>query len=72
MASLPAMVNPRGYYLGVRKKRVFGKFILNQHLSIEGGCLPTWRGVLKFGFGRDVPPRNLKVEPYKFQFFKKK
>ena len=30
------------------------------------------RGVLKFGFGRDVPPWNLKVDPYKYQFFKKK
>ena len=29
-------------------------------------------GVLKFGLGRDVPPRNLKVDPYKYQFFKKK
>ena len=29
-------------------------------------------GVLKFGFGRDVPPQNLKVDPYKYQFFKKK
>ena len=29
-------------------------------------------GVLKFGFGRDVPSRNLKVDPYKYQFFKKK
>ena len=29
-------------------------------------------GVLKFGFGRDVPPRNLKVDPYKYKFFKKK
>ena len=30
------------------------------------------RGVLNFGFGMDVPPRNLKVDPYKYQFFKKK
>ena len=30
------------------------------------------RGILKFGFGRDVLPRNLKVDPYKYQFFKKK
>ena len=29
-------------------------------------------GVLKFGFGRDVPPRKSKVDPYKCQFFKKK
>ena len=29
------------------------------------------QGVLKFSFGRDVPPRNLKVDPYKYQFFKK-
>ena len=29
------------------------------------------RGVLKFGFGRDVSPQNLKVDPYKYQFFKK-
>ena len=28
--------------------------------------------VLKFGFGRDVLPQNLKVGPYKYQFFKKK
>ena len=28
-------------------------------------------GVLKFGFGMDVPPQNLKVDPYKYQFFKK-
>ena len=33
-------------------------------------CLPP--GVLKFGFGREVPPRNLKVDPYKYQFVKKK
>ena len=30
------------------------------------------RGVLKFGFGWDVPSRNLKVDPYKYWFFKKK
>ena len=30
------------------------------------------RGVLKFGFGRDMPLRNLKVYPYKYPFFKKK
>ena len=24
------------------------------------------RGVLKFGFGRDVLPRTLKVDPYKY------
>ena len=29
-------------------------------------------GVLKFGFGRDVPPQNLEVDPYKYQFFKKR
>ena len=29
-------------------------------------------GVLKFVFGRDIPPRNLKVDPYKYQYFKKK
>ena len=28
--------------------------------------------VLKFGFGRDALPQNLKVDPYKYQFFKKK
>ena len=26
----------------------------------------------KFGFDRNVPPRNLKVDPYKYQFLKKK
>ena len=36
----------------------------------HGGSNPG--GVLKFGFRRDVPPRNLKVDPYKYQFFKKK
>ena len=29
-------------------------------------------GVLKFGLGRDVPPWSLKVDPYTYQFFKKK
>ena len=29
-------------------------------------------GVLKFGFDRNVPLQNLKVDPYKYQFFKKK
>ena len=29
-------------------------------------------GVLKFGFGREVPLWNLKVDPYKCQFVKKK
>ena len=28
--------------------------------------------VLKFGFGRDVALRKLKVDPYEYQFFKKK
>ena len=28
-------------------------------------------GVIKFGFGRDVPPWHLKVDPHKHQFFKK-
>ena len=27
--------------------------------------------VLKFGFGRDVPPRNLKVDPYNTNFSRK-
>ena len=36
-------------------------------VSFRGGG-----GVLKFGFGRDVPQQNLKVDPYKYQFFKKK
>ena len=35
------------------------------------GNLPEW-GLLKFGFGRDVPLWNLKVNPYKYQFLKKK
>ena len=26
------------------------------------------QGVLKFGFGRDMPPQNLKVDPYKYQY----
>ena len=30
------------------------------------------RGVLKFGFGKDVPPQNSKVDPSKYQFFKEK
>ena len=43
--------------------------------KLAGNCPPEIikaRGVLKFGFGRDVLPRNLKVDPYKYQFFKKK
>ena len=35
-------------------------------------AITVLQGVLKFGFGRDVPPQNLKVDPYKYQFFKKK
>ena len=32
--------------------------------------LDTWsREVFKFGIARDVPPRNLKVDPYKTIFF---
>ena len=38
----------------------------------EGGLRVESGGVLKFGFSRDVPPRSLKVDPYKYQFFKKK
>ena len=38
------------------------------NLNIGSGCL----GGLKFGFGRDVPLWNLKVDPYKYQFVKKK
>ena len=34
--------------------------------------LVYYPGVLKFGFDRDVTPWNLKVDPYKYQFFKKK
>ena len=34
-------------------------------------CCLDWRGT-EFGFGRDVPPPILKVDPYKYQFFKKK
>ena len=40
-----------------------------QSAGITGTC--ESRGVLKFGFGRDVPPGKLKVHPYKYQFFKK-
>ena len=29
------------------------------------------RGVLKFGFGWEVPPRNLKVDPYNYNFSRK-
>ena len=31
----------------------------------------VWGKVLKLGFGRDVPLQNLKVDPYKYKFFKK-
>ena len=34
--------------------------------------IPKGGGVLKFGFGRGVPPWNLKVDPYKYQLFKNK
>ena len=36
----------------------------------EGVILPG-EGVLKFGFGSDVPPQNLKVDPYKTIFQEK-
>ena len=29
-------------------------------------------GVLKFGFGRDILLRNLKVDSYEYQYFMKK
>ena len=29
------------------------------------------KGAQGFGFGRNVPLRNLKVDPYEYQFFKK-
>ena len=29
-------------------------------------------GIPKFGFGRDVPPQNLKVDPYIHQMFQEK
>ena len=29
------------------------------------------KGALKFGFGKDVPQWNLKVDSYKYQFFQK-
>ena len=35
-------------------------------------CINRGGGALKFGFGRDVPMWNLKVDPYKYQLFKKK
>ena len=38
------------------------------NLNIGSGCL----GGLKFGFGKDVPQQNLKEDPYKYHFFKKK
>ena len=41
-------------------------------VCVQGFVCVRPRGVLKFGFGRDVPPWNLKVDPYKYQFFKKK
>ena len=37
-------------------------------ISLRG---PNPGDVLKFGFGRDVPPRNLKVDPYNTNFSRK-
>ena len=52
--------------------RVYLWVIIKQLLmtSCRGCCDPGM--VLKFGFGRDVPSWNLKVDPYNYQFFKKK
>ena len=44
-------------------------FVIIQSVQVS---LSIPEGLLKFGFGRDVPQRNLKVDPYKYQFFKKK
>ena len=44
---------------------------MSYYVQLENVEITRW-GVLKFGFGRDVPLRNLKVDPYKYHFFKKK
>ena len=47
---------------------------MTQNIVFLLWCAPPPPGgaQLKFGFGRDVSLRNLKVDPYKYQFFKKK
>ena len=40
-------------------------------MSLKLSSVPV-PGVLKFGFGRDVPLQNLKVDPYKYHFFQEK
>ena len=40
--------------------------------TVDVNCNVILLSLLCFGFGRDVLPPNLKVDPYKYQFFKKK
>ena len=40
--------------------------------ELFGQLFSNTPGVHNFGFGRDVLPRNLKVDPYDYQIFKKK
>ena len=49
---------------------------INFHKQVTQTDEINWQnltmGVLKFGFGTDVLLHNLKVDSYKYQFFKKK
>ena len=40
--------------------------------TCEYDCAYCEQGVLRFGFGRDVLPQNLKEDPYKYQIFQEK
>ena len=48
------------------------ELLIERHDDTPHDCDYGGGGLLKFGFGRDVPPQNLKLGPYKYQFFKKK
>ena len=42
------------------------------HCKKKGDTYGGVQEVLKFGFGRDVPPWKMKVDPYQYQFFQEK
>ena len=50
-------------------------YIYTAHLHLLSNVhfvtTPAPRGVVKFGFGYNVPLQNLKVDPYKYNFSKK-
>ena len=64
-APLDHLRAPKGlckYRLEIDELYIFRSLAWNEFLKLIGG---GGVGLLKFGFGRDMPPRNLKVDPCK-------